>query len=280
MSENAGEMVNGAAEREGAGAGAMELKAVGVVHTEAKERRDVVCGGSTAVVEVFEPFWPALDQIEHNSHIVLFGWFHRSDRSVLKTRPRKVAPFAFERGVFASRSPDRPNPVAMTIVPLLEKRGHELIVRDLDFIDGTPLIDIKPYCPGWDSVFSAVHRRRANPALQTDAILREFYRRDLINHVGREAALSPTGELAVEACLLATRHLECDPRDADLCLVLHGIHPLMDGLMAITGASLTNGRLSVAPDPGEARPLRVEISRGGKVLRLESPDGREPWRVF
>ena len=266
----------------GAEMGAMALHAVGVVHAAAKERQDVRRGGGEAVVEVFEPYREALDQIEHNSHIILFGWFHRADRSILKTRPRKVAPFAHERGVFASRSPDRPNPVAMTIVPLLERRGHELVVRDLDFIDGTPLIDIKPYCPGWDSVFSAVHRRRADPNLQTDDILREFYRRDLVNHVGREAALTPLGDLAVEACLLATRRLECDPRDADLCIALHGIHPLMDGLMAITGASLTNGRLTVIPAQRQdvGLPLRVEMSRGGKILRLESSNGRDPWRIL
>ena len=158
------------------------------------------------------------------------------------------------------------------------------MVGDLDFIDGTPVIDIKPYCPGWDSVFNAVHRRRANPALQTDEILREFYRRDLINHVGPDAAMRPWGNLAVEACLLATRLLECDPRDAELCIALHAIHPLLDGLMAITGASLANGRLTMAADAvisrDENAPLRADLMRRGSVLRLEAPGGIGPWRVL
>ena len=145
--------------------GTMIPTQIGVARTQAKERKDVRRGGAPAVIQIFEPFLPALDQIEFNTHILVFGWFHQADRSVLRTRPRKVAPFADERGVFASRSPDRPPPVAMTIVPLLGRRDCELDVEDLDFIDGTPVIDIKPYCPGWDSVFAAAHKRLANSNL-------------------------------------------------------------------------------------------------------------------
>lgn len=256
---------------------------VGVVHSGALQRRDVRRGGSEATVEIFPAYADALDQLEHNSHVILFGWFHQADRTVMRTRPRKVAPFAHERGVFASRSPDRPNPVAMTIVPLLERRGLELLVADLDFMDGTPVVDVKPYCPGWDTVFSAVHRRRANPALQTDDILREFYRRDLVNHVGRDNGDGVESALAVEACLMATRRLGCDPRDASLKVVLHQASPLMDGLMAITGASLSNGRLAFAdgalahPAPGKS--LKVEIRRGVDVLTLESSADGSGWKM-
>ncbi|MBR2979943.1 MAG: tRNA (N6-threonylcarbamoyladenosine(37)-N6)-methyltransferase TrmO [Myxococcaceae bacterium] len=220
------------------------LTPIGRVHCAVSERHAVRRGGDRARIEIFEPYWPALDQIEHNTHIILFGWFHASVRQTLKTRPRKVAPLASERGVFASRSPDRPNPIAMTIVPLLGRDGGTLDVAHLDFIDGTPIVDIKPYCPGWDSVFSATHRRRSHPNEQSDEVLLGFFERDLENHVGSAIAATREGRLAIRACQLATRHLNCDPRDSRLLLRLHQLDRLMDGLMAITGASLSNGRLS------------------------------------
>lgn len=220
------------------------LTPIGRVHCVVSERHAVRRGGDRARIEIFEPYWPALDQIEHNTHIILFGWFHASVRQTLKTRPRKVAPLASERGVFASRSPDRPNPIAMTIVPLLGRDGGTLDVAHLDFIDGTPIVDIKPYCPGWDSVFSATHRRRSHPNEQSDEVLLGFFERDLENHVGSAIAATREGRLAIRACQLATRHLNCDPRDSRLLLRLHQLDRLMDGLMAITGASLSNGRLS------------------------------------
>ncbi|MBQ4334181.1 MAG: tRNA (N6-threonylcarbamoyladenosine(37)-N6)-methyltransferase TrmO, partial [Myxococcaceae bacterium] len=220
------------------------LTPIGRVHCAVSERHAVRRGGDRARIEIFEPYWPALDQIEHNTHIILFGWFHASVRQTLKTRPRKVAPLASERGVFASRSPDRPNPIAMTIVPLLGRDGGTLEVAHLDFIDGTPIVDIKPYCPGWDSVFCATHRRRSHPNEQSDEVLLGFFERDLENHVGSAIAATREGRLAIRACQLATRHLNCDPRDSRLLLRLHQLDRLMDGLMAITGASLSNGRLS------------------------------------
>ena len=221
-----------------------QLTPIGRVHCAVSERHAVRRGGDRARIEIFEPYWPALDQIEHNTHIILFGWFHASVRQTLKTRPRKVAPMASERGVFASRSPDRPNPIAMTIVPLLGRDGGTLEVAHLDFIDGTPIVDIKPYCPGWDSVFCATHRRRSHPNEQSDEVLLGFFERDLENHVGPAIAATREGRLAIRACQLATRHLNCDPRDSRLLLRLHQLDRLMDGLMAITGASLSNGRLS------------------------------------
>lgn len=255
----------------------LKLAPIGRVHCAVSARHDVPRGGARARVEVFEPYWPALDQIEHNSHVILFGWFHASVRETLRTRPRKVAPMAPERGVFASRSPDRPNPIAMTIVPLLGRAQGALDVAHLDFIDGTPIVDIKPYCPGWDSVFCAEHRRRSHPNEQADDVLLGFFERDLENHVGAPATAARPGRLAVRACQLATRHLDCDPRDARLCLSIHRLDPLVDGLMAITGASLSNGRLSIDLAPG---PRRLEFTLGDRVLVLEEAGGDQLWTVL
>lgn len=254
----------------------LKLAPIGRVHCAVSARHAVQRGGDRARVEVFEPYWPALDQIEHNSHVILFGWFHESVRPTLKTRPRKIAPMAIERGVFASRSPDRPNPIAMTIVPLLGREKGLLEVAHLDFIDGTPIVDIKPYCPGWDSVFCATHRRRSHPKEQSDEVLLGFFERDLENHVGPLVAAQRTGRLAVRACQLATRHLDCDPRDEQLHLKIERLDGLLDGLMAITGASLSNGRLAIEPQPG---PRRIEFSHNGRALALEETNGDQLWKI-
>lgn len=254
----------------------LKLVPIGRVHCKVGARHDVQRGGDRARIEIFEPYWPALDQIEHNTHVILLGWFHESARETLKTRPRKVAPMAFERGVFASRSPDRPNPIAMTIVPLVARDGGALEVDHLDFIDGTPIIDIKPYCPGWDSVFNAAHRRRSHPNEQSDEVLLGFFERDLENHVGPRAAVQRTGRLAIRACQLATRLLDCDPRDERLRLKIHRLDELMDGLMAITGASLSNGRLTIEPVPG---PRHLEFTLEDRSIALREVEGERLWQV-
>lgn len=81
--------------------------------------------------------------------IVLVCWMHLADRERLKTRPggREDAP---ERGVFATRSPHRPNPVSLNVVELLEVRGNVLRIRGADAVDGTPVIDVKPHLPEAD----------------------------------------------------------------------------------------------------------------------------------
>jgi tRNA-Thr(GGU) m(6)t(6)A37 methyltransferase TsaA len=97
----------------------------------------------------------ALENLEDFSHIVVIYYLHESRRPF----PMKVHPgYRSEStsvGVFASRSPDRPNPLGKTNVRLLERRGNILKVRGLDAIDGTPVVDIKPYIPGIDTVADA-----------------------------------------------------------------------------------------------------------------------------
>jgi tRNA-Thr(GGU) m(6)t(6)A37 methyltransferase TsaA len=75
--------------------------------------------------------------------VLLLTWLHRADRTVLKTRPRNN-PAASLTGVFATRSPDRPNPVGLHRVTVLERSGSRLRVGPLEAIDGTPVVDIKP----------------------------------------------------------------------------------------------------------------------------------------
>lgn len=92
-----------------------------------------------------------LDGIESFSHLLVLYWTHRvrpEGRSVIKAHPmgRKDFPLV---GIFATCSPARPNPVCVTTVRLLERKENVLIVEGLDAVDGTPLVDIKPYVPSY-----------------------------------------------------------------------------------------------------------------------------------
>jgi tRNA-Thr(GGU) m(6)t(6)A37 methyltransferase TsaA len=94
-------------------------------------------------------FEAALRDLSGFSHIWLIWWFHRNN----SWRPCVMPPRgeAKRRGVFATRSPHRPNPIGISCVPLLEIRGRSLIIGDTDLVDGTPIFDIKPYIPEIDS---------------------------------------------------------------------------------------------------------------------------------
>jgi tRNA-Thr(GGU) m(6)t(6)A37 methyltransferase TsaA len=93
-------------------------------------------------IVIDEQYRPALLQIEGRKHLWILCWFDRSDRSVLRAVPPGSSA---EKGVFAIRSPDRPNPVSLCMVDLIEAKGGVLKVRGLDALDGTPVIDIKTY---------------------------------------------------------------------------------------------------------------------------------------
>lgn len=101
-----------------------------------------------------DPLWgAALAGVETCSHLVVLYWMDKSRRDIAVQVPRH---YRESRGTFALRSPARPNPIAMSVVTLREVRGHSLSVTGLDCLDGTPLIDIKPYFASTDSVPEAV----------------------------------------------------------------------------------------------------------------------------
>jgi tRNA-Thr(GGU) m(6)t(6)A37 methyltransferase TsaA len=99
-------------------------------------------GAPDAEVVFDEEFGPALHGIEAGSVVVLLTWLHRADRDTLETRPRND-PTRPMTGVFATRSPDRPNPIGLHAVTVLEAGPGTLRVAGLEAIDGTPVIDVK-----------------------------------------------------------------------------------------------------------------------------------------
>jgi len=99
------------------------------------------------IIELKQEFAEGLHNIELASHILVLYWFDRANRNALM---RKTKPDQAKRGVFASRSPGRPNPIAVSVVKLLGHEGNSLRVSGMDCLDGTKVIDIKPYIPADD----------------------------------------------------------------------------------------------------------------------------------
>lgn len=125
---------------------------IGVIHSPHKKLSGMpiqprAAAGVVGSVLIFPEFVEGLEDIAGFSHIYLLYHLHKAPPYRLR-----VTPFldSKPRGVFATRAPSRPNPLGLSIVHLREVRGDSLIVENIDILDGTPLIDIKPYAPAFD----------------------------------------------------------------------------------------------------------------------------------
>ncbi len=122
------------------------------MHSPFKEPKNVpiqaaVSQGTEGTVEVYPEFAEGIKDLEGFSHIILFYHFH-----LVKAGSLTVKPFLDDQthGVFATRSPSRPNPIGISIVKLIGINKNVLNIQDVDILEGTPLLDIKPYVPEFD----------------------------------------------------------------------------------------------------------------------------------
>ncbi len=130
----------------------IKYKPIGIIHSPFKEPRGtpIQPAGARSIdgtVEVFPEYAEGLKDIEGFSHIILIYHFHLSRKSSLIEKPymdNKV------HGVFAMRGSSRPNPIGISIVRNVKVEENILHIQDIDIIDGTPLLDIKPYVPEFD----------------------------------------------------------------------------------------------------------------------------------
>jgi len=130
----------------------IEYQPIGVVCTPFKKREGMPiqpagADGVQGTVEVFQEFTEGLQDLEGFSHIILLYHFHQSTNASLS-----VTPFmdSQPRGVFSTRAPKRPNPIGISVVKLIKIERSTLHVENVDIIDETPLLDIKPYVPEFD----------------------------------------------------------------------------------------------------------------------------------
>lgn len=131
----------------------MLLIPIGVIHTPYKRREDIPRQGRLSEeicqIEVFPEYQQGLKDIDQCTHLFVLFWLHLGDRNRLLASPPTSNR---EHGVFATRSPNRPNPIAIDIVQLQKVEGGTLTVKGMDALDGSVLLDIKPYSTDMDSI--------------------------------------------------------------------------------------------------------------------------------
>lgn len=131
----------------------INLTPIGLIKNAVTEPKQEGWQTITSEIIVNEDFRDALTGIDEFSHIIVIYWLHKtpaSERLITKVHPKRNPNLPLV-GVFATRSPARPNPIGIATVKLLEHRDNILKVIGLDAVDGTPVLDIKPHIPGSDS---------------------------------------------------------------------------------------------------------------------------------
>ena len=131
----------------------MKFKPIGTVHSPYKEKNEAPIqpkySEEEGQIEIFPEFADGLKDLEGFSHIWVIFVFHKSENYNLH-----VKPYLDEeaRGVFACRAPRRPNPIGMSLVKLENRNGNILNIKGLDMLDGSPVLDIKPYIGDFDEL--------------------------------------------------------------------------------------------------------------------------------
>lgn len=133
---------------------AVTFRPIGVIRsehtaTDATPIQPVFARDCLGRAEIFLEFADGLADIEGFSHLYLLCWLHRADPPQLRVKPYLQD---VTHGIFATRAPSRPNPIGLSLVRLLRREGRVLHLAGVDVLDGTPLLDLKPYAPRFDTV--------------------------------------------------------------------------------------------------------------------------------
>jgi tRNA-Thr(GGU) m(6)t(6)A37 methyltransferase TsaA len=136
---------------------AVTMQPIGVVRSPVKEGVDEGWGSVVSEIHLLDEYAPGLLGLEEFSHVIVVFLMHQATFTAgdLVRRPRGRADMP-EIGIFAQRARHRPNPIGLTAVRLLSVAGNVLTVRDLDAIDGSPVLDVKPYFSAFDRVGDAI----------------------------------------------------------------------------------------------------------------------------
>jgi tRNA-Thr(GGU) m(6)t(6)A37 methyltransferase TsaA len=154
-----------------------QVRPIGRVRSSVRERKAMPPLGAPASIELLPEFASGLHRIEKHSHLWVLVWLDQAERDVLQVTPRGVADRGPQglHGVFAVRSPARPNPVGLTLTRILRLDPPRIDCERLDFLDGTPVIDLKPYFVTRDAAMAAnnapIGRPRDREALRDSLTL-------------------------------------------------------------------------------------------------------------
>jgi tRNA-Thr(GGU) m(6)t(6)A37 methyltransferase TsaA len=231
----------------------MELRTIGTVHSGAKDSKGVPRLGAAARVVLLPEFASGLLRVEKHSHLWVFAWLDQAERNLLQLVPRDVEDRGPEslHGVFGIRSPARPNPIGLTAARVLGVEGVTIEFDRLDFKDGTPVIDLKPYFVSRDMIFSATNEQLGRPPEKA------ALRGSLLMQAARfHGSTSPEIELAVDifADFRADVLQMVEPRKLKVTVPIE--RPgIVDAFMGMTRTRLGLGTLMLG---------------GFEVVRLES----------
>ncbi|MFQ5883964.1 MAG: tRNA (N6-threonylcarbamoyladenosine(37)-N6)-methyltransferase TrmO [Thermoplasmata archaeon] len=129
----------------------ISLRPISYAKNNVKEPRFGSFDDEITEIVVDEKLTEALDGIDDYSHVVVVYWMDRIKEHVITHRPQGNPEVPIV-GIFACRCPQRPNPIAVSTVKLVSHEGNKIVVKGLDILDGTPVIDIKPHWPQYDKV--------------------------------------------------------------------------------------------------------------------------------
>lgn len=240
----------------------IHLTPIGYVRSMWATPSQVPIEGGAAKIEILPKYCEGLTRICEHSHIWVMTWFHKARRDMLTASPVRINPDAATYGVFGLRTPVRPNPISLTAVELIRIDDLSLFVEGLDAVDGTPVLDIKPYYEK-DIVFSAAtpYIRNVDPAARLDLMLTQA----LAHH--RE--ICPELLTAVRMGFLVDQRLG-QLVSPELTLAVTGPRCLADALQGLTRSRFANPpRLSYWPDSERCEVLwRRNGDMKVRVLRM------------
>lgn len=221
----------------------IDLRPVGMVHSPVADFTGMPPEGLPASIEVFPEYTPGLYRLESNSHITVVSWLDRARRDTLEASRPNGQGAAHPRGVFACRCQARPNPIGVTSTRLLRIEGNLLLVDPLDMIDGTPVLDIKPYSAHFDCVFSARSSRDVSPVRDHPSERdQRLMLREAINFHGE---LCPGVALGVRMVSHIRMVFGTAQKDPEVVVLLGQDGCICDALQGLCGATFGNGRLRV-----------------------------------
>jgi len=144
----------------------LTLHPIGRVRSPILDRKDMPPLGAPAAIEILPEFAAALLNIEKHTHLWVLAWLDQAGRDALQVTPRGVRGQGEEglHGVFAVRSPTRPNPIGLTAARITARHGLTIELDRLDFSDGTAVLDLKPYFATRDLIYSASNAQIGKPA--------------------------------------------------------------------------------------------------------------------
>jgi tRNA-Thr(GGU) m(6)t(6)A37 methyltransferase TsaA len=239
-----------------------QLRPVGVVVSEWHSTDTMTIAGKPAAIRIFPDFSPAMHRIEEHNYFWVLCWFHQADRSILRSRPAQVNSQLPEYGVFGLRTAARPNPIALSLVKLEKIVDDTIYVSGMDAINGTAVLDIKPYFES-DIVFSP-----KTPYIRPKEYMMRvnLFRKQALFHHGENCCGL---ELGVQMALVADEHfgqIQCP----DVELTVYGDPCVADVLQGLTRARLANpARFTYLKNAG---PTRVIWKKADKTLIITVRD--------